>query len=417
MLLVLSAVALNAVIASFSFSASITIDSAIYEVNNQGDLTIQLTGTKTAVSVADANFSIQIPDAFEMETLTDGTPVIEILSNGTALEKAEDGSNFQVVFRLRTLKTTLLPKEFSFKMDSISLRYSGFISPQWAPNPEEQSAGGGAAVAASGPYITSFHAYDSEKGQTEHVKTYVRNPGYRYEYLEALRYQLKANDYSNWQDYTPYYTAGVGIPGGYSVVVHDYLAPTFISFSGERYALNRGSYHVTEVYALGGRWYDDYSPNKQFNVNNPASGTHVVFVLHLVDQNFRNYHNEDTWFDVQEGHDFRMYDIWFGRWTDLNTEFDIDLVSLVYSWSPGTTNLYQLFHNKIRQSAFESPGIWQREIGTDKDNHGFDMLFGHVYLGNTYPGSDEDYQGAGILTIANTFPLLITLCTRVCQIG
>ncbi|MFW9854177.1 MAG: hypothetical protein ACFFFG_03925 [Candidatus Thorarchaeota archaeon] len=391
-LFVLTAIAISAIVASFSLPASISIESVIYEVNDHGDLTIQLTGTKTGVSVVDADISLQIPDTFDMETLTNGSPVIKMLSNGTTLEKAENSTSFRVVFALRTLNTTLLPRHFFFKMNFGTMRHSVEITPQWPPNQESQTAGGGAAVTSSSPYISSFYAYDSEKGQAEHVKTYIYNPTTYFAFLQYLLYTIKGNTYNSWEDDTPTYSENGWIESGMTLVVHDYLDYMFTSPGTpvKRYALNRGNYDITRVYALGsgapGTWSDNYYPSSahgNFDVNDPASGTHVVFVTHLVDQAFRIQFDENAWFDTT----IELIDFWYNQQlTDLRTLFAMDFRSMVFTWDPPSNDIYDLIHNKMAPKAKDLLGLsgdWESSHGTSSKNHGFDLLFANINQYNT----------------------------------
>ncbi|MFX0204703.1 MAG: hypothetical protein ACFFDT_01865 [Candidatus Hodarchaeota archaeon] len=250
------------------------------------------------------------------------------------------------------------------------------------------------------PEITSFYAHDSYKGNTERVSTYIFNPDPFFEYwLYGMTYKINAYDYTDFHDWTPEYSENTAIYPQETYVVIDHLNPMFTGPNG-KYALNAGTYKVTSVKARGGAWTDYHNPSDsqdEFDVS-VQSGTHPVFVLHLVDQNFRDNHNENSWFDNQETQNFKMYDLWLGRTTDLEDEFGIDFESFVLSWSPGTTDLRQLYLYKIIQDAgslIGKTGSWKDMDGTSCTNHGFDMLFGHVYLKNTYSGTQPKWKGAG----------------------
>ena len=162
-------------------------------------------------NLSDSDFNIQIPDDFEVAILANGTPVIALLSNGNALNKTANQDHFRVLFTLRTYNTTVLPRNYLLDMTSFGLRYSTLITPQWPEQtqPQPPSGGGGAGIQAYEPYITSFFAYDRNKGQKACVKTWIHNPCSEERRVDKLKYKLEHHvPYSpyqeTWEDWTPY---------------------------------------------------------------------------------------------------------------------------------------------------------------------------------------------------------------------
>lgn len=392
---------LSPVLASLSPVPSIEIDNVqgvLYEVNDDGETTIRVRGTMIGVSIATCNFQLEIPDSFEMDTLADGSPIMEMIANGTSVEKTQDDNEFGAVFVLKTYNSTLIPKSYLLEINTTNLQYSGFITPQWPQqelnNPE---GGGGAGITSLDPYITDFKAFNSEKGQKEHVKTWIYNPSAGVQYLERLRYKIKADDYG-WEDWTPWYYENAYIWDGYTLVVHDYLDYIFTSpFSPYKsYALNIGDlepgtiskdYKVTSVRAEGTGFASTYSPGwkGKFNVNPPASGTHVVFVAHLVDQAFKNRYDENDWFDDLETQSF---DVDLGVYYLSHSRYKLDFESQVFDWEPSTTDIDGLFFDLSydAESILGLSTVWVDIAGTHYNNNGFDLLFGSAYQTDTSGG-------------------------------
>ena len=387
--LVASSVILSVVFANLASTPSIAINDVIYEVNDQGDLTIQVSGIMNGITATNCDFGLQIPDTFEVDTLADGTPIIEMLSNGSALEIAEDGNNYSVVFALRTYNTTVLPKKFYIDIISATIQHSAFITPKW-PQQESTPVGGGAGITSvPSPRISSFYAYDSYKATTEHVKTYIYNPAEVPRKVDTLKYKIFADDYY-WEDWTPAYSANYWIGDKETVVNHDYLDYIFTATSGKMYTLSKSEdYRVTKATASGtdswGSWTDSIYPTfsqGQFAVT-IESGTHPVFVVHMVDQAFRDNFDEDGYFDHIEDVDFELSD---ETSTDLLTEFDIDFISTVFTWEVSSDDPVQLFI-EIQSDAkdvLKLSNNWDKgSSGTRWGNHGFDMLFGHSWQYNS----------------------------------
>lgn len=70
----------------------------------------------------------------------------------------------------------------------------------------------------------------------------------------------------------------------------------------------------------------------------------------------------------------------------LQDDFDIDFISLVLSWTPGSTNINALYTDLYTDDAKDALGLsddWDNQQGTSSYNHGFDLLFGHSWEMNT----------------------------------
>jgi hypothetical protein len=381
-----------------SVTPSVEVTNVLYEVNDQGDLTIQVTGEISGISVENSHFRIKIPEEFEVPSLEDGSPVMIVKDNGSAQEIVLTDTQITLNFTLQTFNSTLLPKNYDFELKSSTFSYSNFITPRW-PNQEpdsQASIGGGASIASSDPpFISSFYAYDSNKGNSEHVKTYVYNPSWYYFYnVQGARFKIDSTTYSNFEDWTKVYSESSGwIEPQYTYVFHDYLSPLYQSLNGaSHYALNKGIFQVTEVYTYGsklggGSWSDSYYPSVskgEFNVS-IQSGTHPVFVAHLVDNFFRISHDEDAFFDDLE--DWLFYISGTGD-TSLKSYFDIDLYSYVLSWEAESPydpdDLWVELVDEAAEIIGLSTSIWDNSSGgTQAGNNGFDILFGHIWHYNT----------------------------------
>jgi len=383
----------STIIASLTPAPSIEIDTeqgALYEVNDNGELTIRVTGTMIGISIATCNFQLEIPDSFEMDTLADGSPIIELLTNGSAIQIAEEDTTFQAIFALITYDTTELPRDYLFNLTSPTLDYYGYITPQW-PLDQDNQVSGENSIRILTPYITSFWAYDSKKGQTEHVKTYIYNPSDGMHHIDDLKYRLKAFNYfttgtTPWEDWTQLYSENRNLPDLTTVVVHDYLDYLFKASSNKIYGLNRGDYQVTHAVVYGDGWSDSEFPSSEgeFEVT-IQSGTHPVFVAHMVDQAFRNSHDEDAFFDGLEVWLFTISGI--GS-TTLKNHFGIDFHSYVLSWVADSPYDPDDLWEELVDDAVAPLGLstyeWDHSSGgTKATNHGFDILFGHAWQYNT----------------------------------
>jgi hypothetical protein len=344
---------------------------------------------------------LEIPKEFTIENLSDGSPVMQFVDNGLAVEIDLIETQLNASFTLQTFNSTLLPKRYTLAINSSTIHYSCFVSPRWPFYEDNNQVGGGAATTAgSNPYITKFYAYDSEKGENVHVKTWIKNPGYLPKYLRNMRYKIFADDYwasdTFWEAWTPFYSENKYILEGYTYVVHDYLDYIFTGYySGNHYALNIGNlepdslieqdYKIKIVQATGTGWFASYAPGTlgEFDVTPPTSGTHVVFVAHLVDQAFRNQFDENAWFDDLETQIFSYYGQDKYLW---GNPFLLNFESQVFSWSPQSTDLDELF-DYLYRDAEEIIGLsdwWvYSQLGTDKMNNGFDLLVGSVYQTNS----------------------------------
>ena len=77
---------------------SFEVTSAIYEVDNEGDLTIHVTGRLTSTSVDTCQFHLEIPDDFEIGTLNDGSPQVEIKNAGSSSMLISNDDQIEVKF-------------------------------------------------------------------------------------------------------------------------------------------------------------------------------------------------------------------------------------------------------------------------------------------------------------------------------
>ena len=78
--------------------------------------------------------------------------------------------------------------------------------------------------------------------------------------------------------------------------------------------------------------------------------------------------------------------------TGRKDDFDIDFSSLVLSWTPGSTSLYDLFDDIITDVKIPLglSADWSDTQGTNSNNHGFDLLLAHSWVMNT------DGEGCGV---------------------
>ncbi len=399
---------------------SISVTDAIYGVNDQGNTIIHLTGKLTSVSVDTCQFRLEIPEEFEVATLIDGSPIMKFVDNGSAQEIELKETELDMVFILQTFDTTLLPKSYNLEVIATTLQYSGKITPQW---PEQNSTdieeGGGGE--RSNPYIYDFIAYDSEKGQTEHVRTWIHNPAGYPKYLSFLKYKIKAYDYytirdstTPWHDWTQPYYENRYIWDGYTLVVDDHLACIFADHSNDdKYALNKGDYDVTEIYAYGSGWaaYDYPTSNNDFNVKDPSSGMNVVFAAHLVDDDFRSAFDEASFLNDLEGDEYSFSP----SSKTLKDDYDIDFVSGVYDWDTSTSNIDTAWRN-LPENAGDALGLewaytdnrWVSSGSTSRYNHGFDILFGSSWItpsGSVYGKAAKDANMALIMKHTPAFRL------------
>ncbi|MHA2053868.1 MAG: hypothetical protein ACW99F_09740, partial [Candidatus Hodarchaeales archaeon] len=288
----LTNVVIGLVPSDLSIEIVIDNDGLFYVVNEQGDLTIQINGEMVGVLPINCDFELKIPDEFQISNLSDDTPVLEMVNGGTPLEISVNNDEFNSIFALRTFNSTLLPMSYDLNIISLQKNFTQVIIPMWpGQNTGNQKAGGGASITVLSPYITSFYAYDSYKGDTEHVKTYIYNPTPFLEfYLSEMKYKISSSYYMNWHDWTPEYSKNALIYAYQTYVAHDYLNPLFSGSNG-KYALNVGTYHVTQVKASGDGWSDTYNPSVSQGefITSLQSGTHPVYVFQMADEAFINH--------------------------------------------------------------------------------------------------------------------------------
>jgi len=376
-----------------SATPSIEVTDVIYEVNDQGDLTIQVTGNLIGISVDISQFHLKIPEEFEVATLVDGSPIMKFIDNGSAQKMMLRENQLTTVFILRTFNSTLLPINYTFEINSSSLYYSGFITPQWPQQEQSQAFMGGVGASVSyfdDPYITSFHAYDSDKGDTEHVKTYVHNPSdYNAYNIQGMRYKIDSSTYNDFNDWTQTYSESSGwIYFHQTYVVHDYLSPMFTSNDGlSRYALNTGTFTVTEVYTYGSRlfgggWNDYYYPSVsegEFLVS-VQPGTHPVFIAYFANSKWWSEGYSDPATKITEASRY------------FSSCYSVTLLPMPYSlyWYPPSYYTTSQLLTNLRIKAGDVLGLtgnWMLIDGTHPDNHGFDVVAG-------FTGYWSDHVGA-----------------------
>jgi hypothetical protein len=357
-------------------------DGPYYAVNDAGNLIIQVEGTLIRVSLSSCEFKVAIPENFEITTLPDETPVIDLESEGKPVKQKEIGASFELEFGINTHGSTLLPVTYDLEITLPTKTVVNSITPKWREEDPKDTGGGGAGITARyDPYITSFYAYDSNKGDTEHVRTYIYNPSPFVEKdVSWLKYRITSYDYPShwpmenpgWAEWTPLYSE-YGYVGPYQTwVVHDYLANVFTA-SSKWFALNTGTYKVVNVHAegagMGGFWSDEYTPSTsqgEFLVQTP-SNWHPVFVLSLTSSHWRTTYGHDSAYYIDQAS------------SRFETMFNIELIPAVeLTLSPLSTWTTNILLTKSRETAGDLLGInkiWDYSTdGTDKWNHGFDLL-------------------------------------------
>ena len=365
-----------------SATPSIEVIDAIYEVNDQGDLTIQVTGNPTGISVNISQFNLKIPEDFEVATMVDGSPIMKFVDNGSAQKMMLRENQLTTVFILQTFNSTLLPINYTFEINSSSLYYSGIITPQWPQQEQSQAimGGGGASISYDDdPYITSFHAYDSDKRDTEHVITYIHNPSdYYYINILGLRYKIDSSTYNDFNDWTQTYSESSSwIAFHQTYVVHDYLNPMYTSNDGNsRYALNMGTFTVTEVFTYGSRmggggWHDYYYPSVsegEFLVF-VEPGTHPVFIAYFANTKWYSEGYSDPATKITEASGYFSSYFWVTLLPISN--------SLYWYPNPSSPTPQLLTELRVRAGiVLGLTGNWIYIDGTHPDNHGFDVVAG-----------------------------------------
>jgi hypothetical protein len=242
------------------------------------------------------------------------------------------------------------------------------------------------------PQITEFTAYKPYKGNEIHVATTIHNYFSTPKTVTGLKYKFYTDTYGDWNSpssygkWTPMYSENTSIPPYATVRIHDYLA-IFFTDEGTNmtFAFNSGDYETLEVYAEGGgNWSDSYTPSTgegEFEVEVQA-GTHPVFVVHLRDSEFINEFEENvtedtTYMDLLENHNFT----WQDSTTTAKTLFGIDFHTLNFNWTPEENDLEFLYETQLNDDAGEllGCGVWVKRngsVGTDYNNHGFDLVIG-----------------------------------------
>ncbi len=265
------------------------------------------------------------------------------------------------------------------------------------------------------PYIYSFYAYDSNKGDNEHVKTYIYNGAPIERYLYGLKYKIEAEEYRQWHDWTLEYSHGLELSPYSSYVVHDYLNPLFEGADGV-YALNaRSGYQVTQVYARGGGWSHTYYPSYSqgfFEVNIP-SGTYYVFMVSIYDPRFITLSQAQAAFSDMQTHPLYQHPHVTGYYYGgIQQRFSIYVKVIYHSYYfPYEVNELALL-NSLREEAASWMGLtyfsdppsdpyeWHSYVGTSEDNHGYDCLMGFVY--------DPDGPAAATHSMKNNYVIYHT---------
>ncbi len=421
----------------------INSESAIYEVNEQGDLTIQVSGTFSGLSISECAFNLTVPDNFDIPLLSDGTPQIKLMNTGSPFSLTADDDQFESTFMISTSGTTSLPYNYTLNIIHAKGQFSMTVTPTW-PDDTPSVAGGGAGITwweEEYPYITSFYAYDADKGDSVLVKTYIYNPDNFFDwYIAGLRYKLKAYDYNNWEDWTPEKSAGIYIFPHQTKVVEHNLGPFFTTLGSKRYALNAGDYKVTQVFARGGAWDDTKNPLSEgvfeiSKVTDPMIFTAIVYdsefstflsvnsksITNFIDEvqstgldvyniTFESYIESDS--DGMEGIwglEFRFYSYMYQWWDD--NDDDSATPSITDVQNAGKTFLNTPYSWNYHNETFDHPG-------TDTHNQGFDILFTFTGQGKdtTEPGGTlhlrnwcrmsidwTDDWGLGIITTLHEF--------------
>ncbi len=292
-LLLLVGISLIAIIATTAVeipSISIATENVFYQLNEEGVLTIQIPGKMVRVSQAECESTLTIAEEFPIETISDGSPIIELLNDGYPLTLTQDNEDFLLTFGMITYNTTHLPPSYTLDITSSKTSLKEVIIPKWSK--PVSSAGKGATTDC---YISSFWAYDTTKGSTAHVKTYIYNPNFLESDAWGLKFRTTSTDYDDWTDqWTPEYNGGNINPYS-TLVVHSYLQQTFAAQSGKRYAFNAGDFRVTRVFAQGDTWgdpwsdyYDPSAIQGEFSVNKDAYNTRV-FIAAIYDSEFDSF--------------------------------------------------------------------------------------------------------------------------------
>ena len=335
--------------------------------------------------------TLRIPKEFTFDMLSDGSPILEVLNEGTPLTSIQEDGGFHLIFGLITYNTTNLPPNYTLEITSTQISLRDNITPKWPVD----DGGSGAAIDC---YISSFYAYDTTKGNNVHVVTYIYNPNFLESDAWGLKFRLIASEYSDWTDqWTPGYNGGNINPYS-TLVVHSYLQKVFTAQSGKKYAFNTGTFRVNQVYVEGDTWGDPWTDTYDPSITQGEfvitiqSGTHPVFVVHLRDSDHTSEFGSGNFLDTVETRQFKYN----GQDTSTKEHFDIDFISIEPVWTPDEYDLQYLYDTQLKEDAGDLLGLsgdWDIRSGTkgtDQDNHGFDLVIGSSGKPN-YIDSGEDY--------------------------
>ncbi len=406
----ISLIAIFATVAIEVPSISITTESVYYQLNEKGVLTIQIPGKMVRVSQAECKSTLTIAEDFPIETFSDGSPILELLNDGTPLTLTQDEEDFQLTFGLITYNTTHIPPSYTLDITSAEASLKEVITPKWQKPVSYIGKG-----ATTDCYISSFWAFNTTKGSTVHVKTYIYNPNFLESDAWGLKFRTTSSDYDDWIDqWTPEYNGGNINPYS-TLVVHSYLKKTFTAQSGKRYAFNAGDFRVTRVFAQGDTWgdpwsdyYDPFAFQGEFSVNKDVYNTRL-FVAVIYDSEF------DAFLDLYSNSVYDFYDCVQTNPLDLHFRgingsyssnqngmegfYNLNLIPFVYKfewWDDNGNSSDFPRDNHVLDAGqifLGSSNDWNYlgNWGTDDYNHGFDILIAITGEGSSgWGGTSRD---------------------------
>jgi hypothetical protein len=379
LLLICCTTVISSFVSIIASTSVLEIDEAYYKLDETREISIHVTGAlKKGGSPKECKFRLTIPENFTIETLTNGSPVLKLLHNGSAAEVTSHGNKFHAVFVLETYNSTLLPRFYYLEVTSSTQTYSDIITPQWQETQEESVITGGPCGPT--PYIAGTNTYDTYKGNSVHIRTVIYNPSYFCEKVVLyLQYCITANEYNDWINrWTPLYLENGYLPPLHSYIVHDYLVPIFTADQSNKiYAFNGGSFKLSKVKAggsgMGGAWQDEFEPRypfeRDFDVN-IQSGTHRVFIVYLFNNQWLTAGFSEPSTKIYEASQY----FW-----DYYTVLTIPINYGSMDWDPPDGYTTQELLDQLRIDTKDKLGLtrdWSVTRGTHADNHGFDVAAG-----------------------------------------
>ncbi|MHA2029021.1 MAG: hypothetical protein ACW99Q_06500 [Candidatus Kariarchaeaceae archaeon] len=375
---------------------SLTIDNVRYQVDELGDLTIQLQGFITGLSVEDLQIGLGFPSDFANPKLEDGSSVLTIINHGKPTSLNAESNLLNMEFTLTNEISTFLPITYNLSIIAPELTEICSIQPKWVTSIDLLDSKAGGSGAAVKPYITSYIAYDRTKGQSALFKTYIYNPVPIEKPLTYVQHTIKGEDYNDWVD-TKQMPHEVDIMGYTTYVATDYIGPSFTAQSSKKYAFNSGDYQIESVKAQGLRWSNTYYPSEavgDFDIS-VSSTDQVIFAAVVYDSEFSQFlstHSKsigDLFSDVQSnpidlhcrsnstylpesGHGNGMEDLF-------DLEFQYSAIQNQWWDDNGNSSESPSIPDILGagQTFLDSTNDWnyQGGHGTDDYNHGFDLLF------------------------------------------